>query len=88
MVDLDKKPDYIENIEKANYYFRYKTLAEGGKFSEALELNQKAYEFFYEMYLNEKKDRKFKLKIKRVLEKIAGDGSFIQIQLNKPEEKA
>ena len=82
MNNLDKKIDFLEEV---NYFYKYRKLAEEGKLIEALEFNGKAYGFFYEMYVNERTDKKFKAKIQLALEKITADGEFIQTQLNKWE---
>jgi len=73
-------------IKKGNLYSEYRKLAKEGDFCKASKLNQASYEFFYDMYVKEK-NNEFKVKIKRTLERIAGDGQFIQTQLNNSEEK-
>lgn len=84
MSTLKERFDFIRRASSYNKYIR---LANEGNFSEALKLNQTAYEFFYEMYIKYKDDAEYKEKTKRILEKIARDGRLINTQLNPEEEK-
>jgi len=82
---MNESHQKLDHLKKVAYFREYRDLAEKGNFSEALGLNQKSYEFLYEMCIKEK-DAKFKAKIQKALEIIANDGQFIQNQLNIQEE--